>query len=193
MVVYSTYIFSMTIFFYVSELLFMKMERLKYLFVKLNVLKGWARYSDILHQISFLRSRQKAKMAKRELADNEVTGYLHEVSPIKISKANNSYFVGKLQTDTNVFQKMVCFDQTKHSSFHEATAAKTPVKICNVKNVQSREDSSKIDVLVNAKSQMHVVRNLNFQHHLDDSVADDNKTLEEILHIPEKNKVMHFV
>lgn len=66
-------------------------------------------------------------MAKRERED-EVAGYLHSVSPIKISKSNNSYFVGKLQTDTNVFKKMVCFDQSKHSSFHEATAAKTQLK-----------------------------------------------------------------
>lgn len=130
-------------------------------------------------------------MAKRERED-EVAGYLHAVSPIKISKSNNSYFVGKLQTDTNVFKKMVCFDQSKHSSFHEATAAKTPIKICNVRKVQSREDSAKVDVLVNAKSQMHVVRSLTFQHHADDNVDDENKSLADILHIPEKNKVIAF-
>lgn len=40
---------------------------------------------------------------------------------------------------------------------------------------------------------MHVVRSLTFQHHADDNVDDDNKSLADILHIPEKNKKLRFV
>lgn len=39
---------------------------------------------------------------------------------------------------------------------------------------------------------MHVVRSLTFQHHADDNVDDDNKSLADILHIPEKNKEIAF-
>lgn len=60
-------------------------------------------------------------------------------------------FVGKLQKDTDV-SKNGYFGQTKHLSFHEATAAKTPMKISNIRKVQSREDSSNVNVLVNAVS-----------------------------------------
>lgn len=35
---------------------------------------------------------------------------------------------------------------------------------------------------------MHVVRSLTFQHHADDNVDDDNKSLADILHIPEKKQ-----
>lgn len=73
-------------------------------------------------------------------------------------------FVGKLQTDTDV-SKNGYFGQTKQLSFHEATAAKTPIKISNIRKVRSPEDSSNGNVLVNAKSQLNVVRILTFQYH----------------------------
>lgn len=41
---------------------------------------------------------------KRGFEEDEVAEYFHGVSPIKISKSNNSYFVRELQTDTNVFR-----------------------------------------------------------------------------------------
>lgn len=65
-------------------------------------------------------------------------------------------FVGKLQKNTYV-SKNGYYSQTKHLSFHEATAAKTPIKISNIRKVQSREDSSNVNVLVNAKSQLNVM------------------------------------
>lgn len=41
---------------------------------------------------------------------------------------------------------------------------------------------------------MHVVRSLTFQHHADDNVDDDNKSLADILHIPEKKtRKLRFV
>lgn len=64
----------------------------------------------------------------------------------------------------------------------------TPIEISNVRMVQSSDDSAKS----NSKSQMHVVRSLTFQHHADDNVDDENKSLTNILHIPEKNKVIAF-
>lgn len=98
-------------------------------------------------------------------------------------------FVGKLQKDTDV-SKNGYFGQTKHLSFHEATAAKTPIKISNIRKVRSREDSSNVNVLVNAKSQLNinVVRILTFQYHADDSIDVGNKNLADILHIPNKTK-----
>lgn len=96
-------------------------------------------------------------------------------------------FVGKLQTDTDV-SKNGYFGQTKHLSFHEATAAKTPIKISNIRKVRSREDSSNVNVLVNAKSELNVVRILTFQYHADDSIDVGNKNLADILHIPNKTK-----
>lgn len=83
---------------------------------------------------------------KRGLEEDEVEGCLHGLSSILLVT-----FVGKLQKDTDI-SKNGYFGQTKHLSFHEATAAKTPIKISNIRKVQSREDSSNVNVLVNAVS-----------------------------------------
>lgn len=109
------------------------------------------------------------------------------MSPRTIFHLITVTFVGKLQTDTDV-SKNGFFGQTKQLSFHEATAAKTPIKISNIRKVRSREDSSNVNVLVNAKSELNVVRILTFQYHADDRIDVGNKNLADILHIPNKTK-----
>lgn len=75
----------------------------------------------------------------------------------------------------------------------QALAAKTPVKISSVRKVHSREDSLKVDVLVNTKYRLHfiLVRSLAFQHHADYDWWW-KQTLAEILHILEKQGFVYY-
>ncbi|XP_061179545.1 uncharacterized protein LOC133188181 [Saccostrea echinata] len=134
-------------------------------------------------------------MAKRQAdhAEDSIQGYIHEVSPIKISRANNPYFTGKIQVNTNTFQKIVCFDQSKHAELKSASAARTPIKLCDIRNVPSREDSSKIDILVNSKTTINAVRTLDFRCHNDSNSECSTKTIEEIELTPEKNQIVNFL
>ena len=68
-----------------------------------------------------MASRSEMPMAKRQkLEEEEVSGYIHAVSPIKTSARNTKYFDAKLQVESDVYQKMMCFDPSKHSDFVEA-------------------------------------------------------------------------
>jgi hypothetical protein len=91
-------------------------------------------------------------MAKRQkVEEDEVSGYIHEVSPVKTSARNTKYFDAKLQIESDVYQKMVCFDPSKHSHFVEAHHGKSPLKIIGIREVINRENNQNTDVLVNAR------------------------------------------
>ncbi|CAC5386821.1 unnamed protein product [Mytilus coruscus] len=91
-------------------------------------------------------------MAKRKaetLNDDEISGYLVEVSPIKTSQQNNKYFDGTINSNRKTFQHFVCFDVSKHCQFRSAGTQKSPVKLQRISQVPSKRDASQNDVLVN--------------------------------------------
>lgn len=61
---------------------------------------------------------------------DEVTGYLHNLSPVKKSDKTN-YFDVQVQTDSKVVRG-VCFSPQKHSQFASFCKNKSPVKITNI-------------------------------------------------------------
>ncbi|CAG2220267.1 unnamed protein product [Mytilus edulis] len=74
-------------------------------------------------------------MAKRKaeaLNDDEISGYLVEVSPIKTSQQNNKYFDGTINSNRKTFQH---FDVSKHSQFRSAGTQKSPVKLQRISQV----------------------------------------------------------
>lgn len=67
----------------------------------------------------------------------ELHGYIHDVSPIKISNANNRYFECKLQTHTSEYKRLVYFDSSKKQTFDNAASAKTSTELVNIREVPS--------------------------------------------------------
>lgn len=119
---------------------------------------------------------------KRRLED-EVEGCLHGLSSILLQ-----LLLLESCKRIQMFPKMVTSAKLNSCPFTTQQPAKTPIKISNIRKVRSREDSSNVNVLVNAKSQLNVVRILTFQYHADDSIDVGNKNLADILHIPNKTK-----
>lgn len=125
--------------------------------------------------------------AEKDLSNN-VKGYVQQVSPVK--KGNTTtFFDGYIQTDTNQYKRFVCFDKDKHDLLHLAASNKRPLKFTDVKEVPSRIDSTKTDILVNTRSKVEVAK-LDFMHSKKDK--DDinaRLTVQEIQKIPEKTQV----
>lgn len=72
------------------------------------------------------------KKIKLEKTEDNVTGYIHDVSPVKTSARNTKYFNASFQTNHNEFHHSVVFSPEKHTSFVQAATNNTPVKICNI-------------------------------------------------------------
>ena len=60
----------------------------------------------------------------------EISGYIHNVSPLKGSKS--TYFDMVVQTKTDAFRAF-CFSPKKHQDLQLKSNAKSPVKISNYK------------------------------------------------------------
>lgn len=127
-----------------------------------------------------------------DLDGNAVSGYIQDVSPIKISAKNYPYFQGIIQTDTDVYRKIVCFDVQKHGNLNQAHLSKTPVKLQRVNFAPNKEDASKSDILINQRSTINT-GSLNFQFYQqpekESGKTQGKKTVLAINNIPEKNSV----
>lgn len=97
-------------------------------------------------------------MAKRKPENDELSGFVHDLTPIKVSKTNSKYFNCVLQTNTSEYTKLVCFDSVKRALFENAVQTKSPVKLKEVKQVPSRENSNSTDVLVNSRSDVQSIK-----------------------------------
>ncbi|XP_069109877.1 uncharacterized protein [Argopecten irradians] len=107
----------------------------------------------------------KRKLSDLEDTQGSCTGYIHNLSPIKRSKANNPYFEGTIQTADRQYQRLVCFDVAKHGTLQGAATAKTPLKLSNIKQSPSRSDATKSDVVINQSSTLELkIRKLDFDH-----------------------------
>jgi len=77
------------------------------------------------------------KKARSE-AEESVVGFIHGLSPVKISKKNTRYFDGTLQTGREEYHRVVVFGPEKHAVFEQAATAKTPVKLSKVRKSISK-------------------------------------------------------
>lgn len=77
-----------------------------------------------------------AKMGKFE--PENLQGYLHCVSSIKLSQRNVKYFNAILQTQREEYHKVVCFSLEKHRCFAQASKNSTAVQLTKVKRSVSK-------------------------------------------------------
>ncbi|KAK0136493.1 hypothetical protein N1851_027391 [Merluccius polli] len=93
-----------------------------------------------------------SSMKKARTEDESMVGFIHGLSPVKISKKNSRYFDATLQTGRQEYHRLVVFGPEKHKVFEQAAIAKTPVKL----------DPNGFDVLCSTASDVQVVDNLQF-------------------------------
>ena len=128
-------------------------------------------------------------MKRKSDEESVIAGFIHNISPVKTSARNNPYFHGYIQVQTDVYQKLVCFDVQKHSTLNQAEMSKSPVKLEQITQVPNREDGTKTDILINSRSLVQTTKKLNFKFHAKTDPAVERKTIEEINNIPERNTV----
>lgn len=132
-------------------------------------------------------------MAKRKLEDdNELSGFVHDLTPLKVSRTNAKYFNCILQTDTSEYKRVVCFDSVKRSLFENAEQTKSPVKLKDVKEVPSKDNNSP-DIMVNSKSDLQSIKatKLDFNHHprSRQEVKTAEICIKDVQTLPEKTMV----
>ncbi|KAL7863388.1 hypothetical protein SRHO_G00123720 [Serrasalmus rhombeus] len=66
-------------------------------------------------------------------APGELQGFVHNVSPVKISAKNNKYFNFVLQVSRDQYHRGVVFTADKHREFERAAQTCTPVRLRNVR------------------------------------------------------------
>ncbi|CAL8247048.1 unnamed protein product [Lota lota] len=62
-----------------------------------------------------------ASPAKTQKLDNEISGYIHDVSPIKCSAKNTKYFTCLIQNDRDEYHKGVVFNPNKHRELEQVS------------------------------------------------------------------------
>ena len=108
---------------------------------------------------------------------DEVEGYLHSISPVKISKNQNRYFNAMLQTDDNSYKDLVCFAADRRNELRSLQETKSPVKICNVTLTPGKRRSTSQDIQIDKRSKICSTA-LHFQHATPDFTL--HTTLKEI-------------
>lgn len=103
-------------------------------------------------------------MAKRSASATDssaISGYVHDVSPVKRSNSNNLYFNATFQNGDQM-QRLVSFDPDKHASFIHAEKMASPVQLKQI-TVEPSRDGQGTDIKVNRYSQLTVLKELNFK------------------------------
>ncbi len=83
----------------------------------------------------------RAKMDQKpqtQQEDDSISGYLHNVSPIKTSRKNNRYFNATLQVSRDEYHNTVVFATEKHDTLNTAATNKTPIKMKNARKTISK-------------------------------------------------------
>ena len=89
-----------------------------------------------------------------------VIGYVHSVSPTKRSKRKSfPYFDFMLQTETEGYKRVVCFNEKLRSSLDKYQQANVPVKIRNASRSKSTMDDNQTNFLLNKRSRIEEANN----------------------------------
>jgi len=87
---------------------------------------------------SLIKTDMDNKQTRTAGAEETVSVYLHEVSPIKTSKNKVPYFNAVLQTEPDEYHRAVIFSPDKHERFTTAATEKSAVKLSKVKRQLSK-------------------------------------------------------
>lgn len=103
-----------------------------------------------------------AKRTKDEMQLEQEEGYISDITNVKISRNNNKYFNGKLQTEFQTYN-FVCYTPEKHSEYQSAEKMGSPIKLTNIKYSPSYIDKNSLDIQISRRSSMQVVKKLDFR------------------------------
>ena len=81
--------------------------------------------------------KNKIERKMNQLPDS-ISGYVHSVSPIKLSKINSKYFTASLQTDRDTYHHTVIFQCNQQTSWNNAARNCSAIKLMNAKKVPSK-------------------------------------------------------
>ncbi|TKS65832.1 hypothetical protein D9C73_028361 [Collichthys lucidus] len=94
--------------------------------------------------------------------DNSVSGYLHTISPVKVSKKNTRYFNATIQNGREEYHRVVVFTPEKRDQFEQAASANRPVTLRKVKRSISFADPDGFDILCTSSSNLEVSQPVGF-------------------------------
>jgi len=97
-------------------------------------------YCVLICSVERTIAENMASPAKRTKMEEEesVSGYLHSLSPVKVSKKNARYFDATLQSGREEYHRVIVFTPEKRRQFEQAVIAKKPVKLTKVKRTISK-------------------------------------------------------
>lgn len=105
-----------------------------------------------------------AKKARVEEEPSEIMGYIHNVSPIKLSRNNNKYFNAVFQ-DHEKYSDLVCFVPEYNQILTEMQKAKSPVCLAKVDKSISTRKPGLYDLKVTSATRISVAsRQLDFRY-----------------------------
>lgn len=87
---------------------------------------------------------------------------MHEVSNALQAKSGNSLYFTALLQEADKNSRVVVFDVQKHNNFQCAARDRSPMKLSNVGLSPSKQHKNSNDVLVNSRSNVAVLRHLDF-------------------------------
>ncbi|XP_049333709.1 uncharacterized protein LOC125804028 [Astyanax mexicanus] len=110
-----------------------------------------------------------------------LSGFIHQVSPIKFSATSSEFFNAVIQTDREEFHDAVVFSPGKRQRFLQAQQNGTPLRLTNVRKTLSLKGTSDYDVLLNYKTDVTVTTVPFAARH---PPADEKTTLREVSAMP---------
>ena len=147
-----------------------------------------------LRTIIDMATPRKVSKVDQTANDNEISGFLQNVSPIKTSKKNSLYFDGTIQTGQDKYKHFVCFDTTKQNAFRMAAESeKNPIKLQNINLVPSQREANSSDVIVKKVSTLEVRKSLRFSFKARKSTDSTAvATIKKCQEMPAFNKVRNY-
>ena len=88
------------------------------------------------------------------MADKEVSGYIHKVSPVKTSKRQNRYFNAIIQTAEDEFHDIVCFNADRRNQLKSLEDTKAAVKISNITKTPGKRTSNSDDIQIDKRAKI---------------------------------------
>ncbi|XP_071139834.1 uncharacterized protein [Mytilus edulis] len=117
----------------------------------------------------------------------EYQGFIHGLSPIKISRTNSKYFDFTLQINTSNYKRVVCFDASKRPIIDSAAKGKSPLKLSNYTESPSRTTTG-TDIILNKKTVVQTARKLKFLNHQPETQSTTpTRNLTEVQALPVKS------
>ncbi|KAM7420109.1 hypothetical protein PAMA_014695 [Pampus argenteus] len=121
-------------------------------------------YCVVLCSVEKRRQRNMASPAKKMKTeeDKSISGYLHNISPMKVSKKNTRYFHATIQSGREEYHRVVVFSPEKRDHYEQAASVKKPVTLTKAKRSISLADSDGYDILCTSSSNIEVSQPVSF-------------------------------